>query len=366
MPEKFLFGSSYENGNEDDPPRDRPAPLAAMLALRSIGMNYIRAWNPLDRLNPSPGVFDYSYFDLTASAIKAAGLKLYMSPLWAPEHACEGKRTYRSYTRGVSVIRGGRLEVDRDLPDASTPGRIDPDWARGIANVIGTRWGQLIDFCSDWNETAMETYLPGIHVYTRARAIGEIMEGFVIPFFTELQRLCPHVRFVGPEAAEHGSLHEHLMQEETYATQTNSTTATPLYRDAITFHPYAGWSGITFPQGSHQRIENDFLRVLDSQPHPEGAGLSMAKGRQWIISEFNDHDLNDNSTGLIVPFMREAIRRYRPQGLIGISSHEYKQWFEGGTWENSTFVINQKGRDHQALARDINGAPRRRPSRPST
>jgi len=65
--------------------------------------------------------------------------------------------------------------------------------------------------------------------------------------------------------------------------------------------------------------------------------------------------VGDDGTGRIVEWTENVIHR----DVAAIDYHDFRQWFEPGTWESGTFVPNAKYGQMQELIRKVN---QRRPA----
>jgi len=321
----ILFGSSWESF--------AAAPRDGMQKLAGMGFSFVRLWVFWDSTHPAANLLDWSKVDADVAAIRGAGMKVFANLLWAPPHAAGGKKTYLPYTRGCSAwndpldgSKGIRFASEHDF--CTTPAHIDPDVVRTFGAALATRHGDDISWYAAWNEPGGDLYWPAIRSDTRQVAIARLLDEVTIPFTEGVRSVVPGAQFVGPEADGDGVLDEALKQE--------ADRGLKLF-DAITFHPYS-WG--TFPDDSFKRIENEFMPAI--APHRHGRPV-------WYS------EVGDDGTGRIVEWTENVIHR----DVAAIDYHDFRQWFEPGTWESGTFVPNAKYGQMQELIRKVN---QRRPA----
>lgn len=314
MPQ-IMFGNSWENFLH--------APPLGMQALGRMNLSFIRLWIFWDTTNPEPGKFDFSKPDADIAAIRAAGMQVYANILWAPPHAAQGQKTYLPYNDGCTKFvdpDDGRKGITfaNERPFCSKPAHIDAAAARDFGVALATRYGDVVSSFAAWNEPGGQFYWPAWTTDGPEAGITRLLGEVVVPFTEGVRSVKPDARFVGPEADSEGVLDQVLKQE--------ADRGSHLF-DSITFHPYS-WG--TFPEDSYKRIDELFLPVANAR----------GNGRPVCFSE-----VGDDGTGRIVEWTENVLSR-RP-ALINF--HDYKQWFEPGTWDNGTYVPNAKYTAMQAL-----------------
>jgi len=321
----ILFGSSWESFTV--------APRAGMQKLAEMGFSFVRLWVFWDSTQPAADVLNWDKVDADIDAIRAAGLKVFANLLWAPKHAAQGQETYLPYTRGCTAWinpmhgeDGIRFASEREF--CIHPPHIDADAARAFGAALATRHGNDITWYAAWNEPGGDLYWPAIRSENRDVAIGRLLDEVTIPFTEGVRSVRPDAQFVGPEADGEGVLDEALAQE--------AARGLRLF-DAITFHPYS-WG--TFPEDSYKRIETEFMPATTAH-----------RGNRPIWYS----ETGDDNTGRIVEWTENVVTR----DVAAINYHDFKQWFLPGTWDNGTYLPNEKYTRMQELIARVNR--RRRP-----
>jgi hypothetical protein len=321
----ILFGSSWESFVT--------APPAGMQKLAEMGFSFVRLWIFWDSTQPAADQLNWTKVDADIAAIRGTGMKVFANLLWAPKHACGGLPTYLPYTNGCTEwndpLDGSKgIRFAHERPFCTNPPHIDAVRAREFGAALATRHGNDITWFAAWNEPGGDLYWPAIRTDNRDVAIGRLLDEVTIPFTEGVRSVKPDAQFVGPEADGEGVLDEALQQE--------AARDLKLF-DAITFHPYS-WG--TFPEDSYKRIDNEFMP----------ATLAHRNRRPVWYSE-----VGDDGTGRIVEWTQSAVTR----DVAAINYHDFKQWFQPGTWDNGTFLPNEKYEAMQTLIARVNR--RRRP-----
>ena len=322
---RILFGNSWEAFEH--------APLDGMKALAGMGLSFIRVWIFWDSAEPNPADFKWSKVEADIQAIRGAGMKVYANLLWAPTHASNQAPTYLPYTRGCTAWVDPRdgskgIRFAAEHPYCSVPEHIDPAAAHRFGAALASKFGDEISWYSAWNEPGQSFYWPAILFDHWDVAIARLLDEVIIPFTNGVRSVKPNATFVGPEADHEAVIRETLKQE--------SERGLKLF-DVVTFHPYA-WG--PFPSNSYRRIDEGFVP----------AAAQHRNGRKLWYSE-----TGDDGTGKIVEWAENAVQR----DVAAINFHDFKQWFQPGTWENRTYVPNTKYEDMKKLIRRVNR--RRRP-----
>ena len=102
--------------------------------------------------------------------------------------------------------------------------------------------------------------------------------------------------------------------------------------DAITFHPYS-WG--QFPVDSYRRIDDAFVP----------AAMERRNGRPLWYSE-----IGDDHTGRIVEWTNNVVTR----DVAAINFHDFKQWFEPGTWDNRSYAPDTRHAEMKKLIQRVN------------
>jgi hypothetical protein len=304
-----------------------------MQKIAEMGFSFVRVWIFWDSTQPTEEALNWSKVDADIAAIRGTGMKVFANLLWAPKHACGGLPTYLPYTNGCTSwvddqdgSKGIRFSLEKAF--CTNPAHIDADKARAFGAALATRHGDDITWFAAWNEPGGDLYWPAIRFQNRDVAIGRLLDEVTIPFTEGVRSVKPDAQFVGPEADGEGVLSEVLQQE--------AARELKLF-DVVTFHPYS-WG--KFPEDSFKRIDTEFMP----------ATVAHRNRRPVWYSE-----VGDDGTGRIVEWTRDAVKR----DVAAINYHDYKQWFQPGTWDNGTFVPNEKYNAMQTLIADVNR--RRRP-----
>lgn len=301
------FGSSWESFDK--------APLQGMRALASIGFSFVRLWIFWDSTNPEPGVYDWSKVDADIAAITGAGLKVYANLLWAPKWASQGQPTYLPYTAGCSAWNdpndGSKgIRFADEYPYCSNAAHITAQNVRDFGVALAARHGDKIWCYASWNEPGGPMYWPCIKNVSLEEGIKRLQEEVTIPFTDGIRSVQKNAKFAGIEADGASVLDESLRQE--------SDRGLHLF-DSISFHPYS-WG--VFPQDSYKRIDTEFMP----------ATTAHRNGRPIWYSE-----IGDDGTGKLMEWTQTVVST---RDVALINYHDFKQWFQPGTWDNGTYVPN--------------------------
>ena len=311
---RIMFGNSWESFDH--------APAAGMQALADMGLSFIRLWIFWNSANPEPDLYDWSKVDADIDAIRGAGMKVYANLLWAPRHASGGWPTYLPYTEGCTAwndpsdgSKGIRFAEERAY--CTAPAHIDPAATRKFGAALAARHGADISWYAAWNEPQGKVYWPPIHGEWDV-AITRLLDEVTVPFTEGVRSVVPDAVFVGPEA-DHERVIASLLEQE-------ATRGLHLF-DAITFHPYS-WG--KFPKDSYKRM--DELFVPAASKHRNGRPL-------WCS------EIGDDGTGRIVEWANSVAKR----NVAAVNFHDFRQWFQPGTWDNRTYVPNTRHRGLRTL-----------------
>jgi len=255
-------------------------------------------------------------------------MKVFANLMWAPQYASNHAPAYLPYTRGCSAWVDPRdgskgIRFADEHPYCSRPPHIDPIAVHQFGAALANRYGADISWYAAWNEPGQHIYWPAIGLDRWDIAVARLLDEVTIPFTNGVRSVRPDAEFVGPEADHEAVIRETLKQE--------SDRGLHLF-DMITFHPYS-WG--QFPVDSYKRIDDAFVP----------AATERRNGRPLWYSE-----VGDDGTGRIVEWTSNVVTR----DVAAINFHDFKHWFEPGTWENRTYAPNTRHAEMKSLIRRVN------------
>lgn len=108
--------------------------------LQKANVGHVRLAINWPKVNPAPGVYDWTQTDIEINSILAAGMVPYANFTWAPRHASGGIPAYEEYTRGCTVFDGDTtvtfLIGDGHPPQPDRSKSLDKRWARRDVYIV--------------------------------------------------------------------------------------------------------------------------------------------------------------------------------------------------------------------------------------
>ena len=204
---------------------------------RDAGMGWVRYnfyWN---RLNPAPGVFDWSESDRAVAAAAANGLGIYASILWAPAWTTGGVPAYEPWycmDPATSIFTPNKTGCANGVyPDITA-------W-RNFVSAAVTRYRGQIRYWGFGNEFSNPVFWRG----------GDVLARRFLPAYAAAKAADPNALIVGPDSDYAAHLAEMLQAEENSGQRVF---------DVIAFHSYGRWSNPDLILG---QMDSEFKPVLD-------------------------------------------------------------------------------------------------------
>ncbi|MEK7608443.1 MAG: hypothetical protein AAB495_02600 [Patescibacteria group bacterium] len=216
---------------------------AAMLGAKG-GMKWSRYTLYWNRVNPEPGVYDWSQVDQQLQVTYDAGGVVYVNLKWAPAHAAEGRNTYLPFY--CMKLDGSEPDgFDRSKPDCTDPAPLDSAKLRTVirefltSHVLDVKAGRIAAF-GCFNEPADQIYWP-------PGSPQELVDRVLRPCAEEVRKFRKENRIsaaklpiVGPEEIDPANLERIFKLEE--------AGKISLF-DVVSFHLYHGPKGMEYPVG---------------------------------------------------------------------------------------------------------------------
>jgi hypothetical protein len=228
------------------PSRGVMGPRAFELA-RSAGMGWVRYWLYWNVVNPQPGVYDWSSADEEVDNIRAAGLNVYITIMWAPPWTTGNQPAYEPWS---CMTRDGSNRFDATRPGC---GDLRPDEGafRGFVDAAVKRYGKKVRYWGFWNESHNPVFW---------HSSRSVVESIMVPGY---QAANPGVVIVGPETDVGSDLDWVLAQESRLGR----------FLDVVSFHAY-GRADIATE--TLARIDGELKPIVDR--HAAGRPVWITEG----------------------------------------------------------------------------------------
>lgn len=217
---------------------------------RESGMGWVRYWLYWNVVNPQPGVYDWSSADEEIDHIRAAGLNVYITVMWAPPWATGNQPAYEPWN---CMSRDGSARFDASRPGC---GDLRPDEGafRGFVDAAVRRYGNKVKYWGFWNESHNPIFW---------HSSRHVVESIMVPGYQAAKAANPSVVIVGPETDVGADL-EWVLSEESRRGR---------FLDVISFHAYGRGdvAGETL-----SKIDHEFKPVVDR--HAAGRPVWITEG----------------------------------------------------------------------------------------
>lgn len=244
-------------GESVNSPQPRYA-ITASDAKRAVrgGLAWVRYWLYWNRVNPEPGVFDWSQPDAEFQKIIDARGVIYVNLDWGPPHASEGKKTYLPFE---CMKLDGSNDFDHSKEYCENPPMIDSEKLRLVVREFLWSHADLIRAkkiraFGCWNE-------PGYPIFWPPGSVWDLVEHVLRPCaeevqeFRRIQKIAPNdLLIVGPEEFDPKNLNRILTIEKDLGIR--------LF-DVISIHLYYGLPGTTYPEGPLALYDNRFRPTIE-------------------------------------------------------------------------------------------------------
>jgi len=233
----------------------------AFVKAADAGFGWVRYWLYWNVTNPQQGVYDWSSVDTELDNISKAGLKVYMTIMWAPDWAVQGTPGYKPWNC-----------MDAANPPAfvMNPGCDNRRPSRAafqtFVHEAVHRYAKSVHYWGFWNEPNHAIFWHSVRDPNNPtdpvkfeQNLDDLVSNILIPGYEAAKQENPNVEIVGPETDNPHALEIILKRDAGYFQRTGRH-----FLDVISFHQYPPKASLpNGPLTDLWRLVGNFKAVLD-------------------------------------------------------------------------------------------------------